>query len=307
MKLPALARFSIVAGFVLACSVAAEPTARVWHHATWQGESAFEATSGSIRAIVSVARARLIYFGSVDGRHSLLFAPATRDDPAGWGGHRLWLGPQSEWPGGWPPPQAWEASPPESVTRSGPRLELVLHASGDGWPRLTRSYIWEGVDLHCEAHMAGGTRPAQFIQILQLPPTADVSVQPTVTDEVPNGYVLLHLGRKPSPQRVFPTPPHVSKEDGGRLRLVFLNRREKLGFNAQPLIATMGAATLRVASGVSTGNVLSTPDEGFVTQVYLGGGESQLIELEQLSPLYPAGADASFEIIVSATGIAPST
>jgi hypothetical protein len=153
--------------------------------------------------------------------------------------------------------------------------------------------------------MNGGSRPAQFIHILQVPPNAVVLAQPSVTNDVPRGYVQVHLGRHPSPQTKFDAPPHVSAADG-HLSLRFLNRAEKLGFRAQPLIAQIGTSVLRVDRGSSQGKTISTPDEGYVTQVYLGSGNSQLIELEQLSPLYPPGVEASFEIIVSASGLAPA-
>ena len=93
-------------------SVATEKS--VWQPLSWNGERAFAAESHGWRAVVSVERARLVYFGAVGAEHNLLFAPATRTGPHGWGGHRLWLGPQSLW--NWPPPAAWESSPARSVS-----------------------------------------------------------------------------------------------------------------------------------------------------------------------------------------------
>ena len=305
MKLSTLATVVFVGSGLFSCVAVADLDASSWVNVTWNGEAACKSTSGPWQAVVSIDRARLVYFGAADGQHNLLFASRTRDDPAGWGGHRLWLGPQAEWKGGWPPAKAWEVSAPTTVHQSDSRLELLLGETDDGWPRLTRAYFWTGDHLHCEARMNGGSRPAQFIHILQVPPNAVVLAQPSVTNDVPRGYVQVHLGRHPSPQTKFDAPPHVSAADG-HLSLRFLNRAEKLGFRAQPLIAQIGTSVLRVDRGSSQGKTISTPDEGYVTQVYLGSGNSQLIELEQLSPLYPPGVEASFEIIVSASGLAPA-
>src|SRR3954469_546970 len=112
---------------------AAENTAE-WHATTWQGERAITAASAGWKAIVSLERARLVHFGRDDSETNLLFAPATTHDPAGWGGHRVWLGPQATWAGGWPPPAAWEQSGAESFSLSDGTLRLVIPDAGDGWP-----------------------------------------------------------------------------------------------------------------------------------------------------------------------------
>lgn len=273
--------------------------AATWTPTEWNGEQAFTAAGQTWRAIVSVERARLVYFGTLEGTGNLLFAPARRDEPAGWGGHRLWLGPQAEWPGGWPPPNAWEASPAQRVTVHGNRLRLELPDAGDGWPSLVRDYVWTGDRLHCNAKLSGGTRPAQVIHILQVPSTAAVRATAQPSQVAPRGYVQVHLGRQPSPQGVFAPPPHVTQA-GEALTLQFNDQREKFGFRPQPLVATVGSVRLTVSRGMSNGQVRTIPDDGFVTQAYLGSGDSKLIELEQLSPLWTAGGEASFEMVIEA-------
>jgi hypothetical protein len=275
-----------------------EAIVSLWRPATWNGERAFEAATPRWLAIVSVERARLVYLGGRDGTHNLLFAPSTRNDPAGWGGHRLWLGPQSTWSRGWPPPDAWEKSGAENVRVDGARLELKLADAGDGWPRLTRVYRWEEDGrLHCEALSNGGTRSAQFIHIVQVPAEAEVEVHSAPRPDLPVGYAQLHLGRTPSPQRKFQPLPHVS-ESAGVLHLRVANVKEKLGFEPQPLVARSEGSGLRVERGVSDGVLLAAPDEGLFTQVYLGDNHTPFIELEQLSPLWKAGSAARCEIIL---------
>jgi hypothetical protein len=272
-----------------------------WEPTTWCGEPAYAATCRGWRAVVSVERGRLVAFGPAgDAGRNLLFAPPTRSDPAGWGGHRAWLGPQDTWPGGWPPAKAWEYSAAAKAGVSGVRLTLDLPPSGGDWPDLLREYFWSDDALHCRVYARGGHRPAQIIEILQVRPEAVVTVQARPEEHARHGYVQLHLGRTPSPQPVFTPPPHVTERGHGGLELRFLNRTEKLGFKPQPLSARIDDVVLEVSPGEMSGEVVSTPDEGFVTQVYLGSGENQLIELEQLSPMFRSGSPAMFELVLRA-------
>ncbi len=268
-----------------------------WRETQWNGERAYVATGGAYEAVVSVDRARLIFFGR-SGSDNLLYVPPDLSNPAEWGGHRVWLGPQSEWSRNWPPPAAWEASAAEKVTIEGARLELLMPSTGDEWPRLRRVYWWDGDKLRCAARIDGGRRPAQIIHVVQVLAHAEVSVRAEPSNEEPRGYVQLHLGRGDHPIRTFPEPPHVRAE-GSELTLRHVGKMEKLGFRQQPLTARMGAETIRVEAGVSSGRVDSTPDDGFVTQVYLSGARAPLIELEQLSPLFARDQQAAFEIVIA--------
>lgn len=237
-----------------------------------------------------------MHFGPAEGDTNLLFAPAARNGSSSWGGHRVWLGPQSTWSGGWPPPAAWESSGAESVAIREGMLRLSMADPGDGWPRLTRTYSWEGAKLRCGVELSGGKRPAQIIQIIQVPEKAVVEASPTAVPEAPQGYVLLPAGGVPRLTAEFTAPPHVARDERG-LTLRHVRSVRKLGFRPQPLAAKSGALAFRVSRGVQTGAVVSEPDGGFLTQVYLGGDEP-FIELEQLSPLYANGPGVSFEIVI---------
>jgi hypothetical protein len=188
--------------------------------------------------------------------------------------------------------------PAEKATVRGERLELLMGDAGHGWPRLTRVYFWRDGRLHCDARLAGGNRPAQIIHILQVPTATVPELMVTPTTAAPQGYAQVHMGRTPSPQPHFSPLPHVTAKDG-RVQLRFLNVTEKLGFPLQPICARLDAVRWQVAVGASEGASISVPDDGFVTQVFLGSGADQVIELEQLSPLWVAAKDASFEIVLS--------
>lgn len=268
----------------------------VWEPTTWQGEKALVSTSHGWKAIVSLERGRLMHFGATKDDVNLFFAPPARSNSSSWGGHRLWLGPQSTWSRGWPPPVAWESSGAESITINEGTLRLSMPDAGDGWPRLMRVYRWEGAKLRCGAELTGGTRPAQIIQIIQVPSTARVEAATVSIPEAPQGYVLLPAGGVPQRAAEFTAPPHVTRDERSvTLRHVGLVR--KLGFRPQPLVARSGAQAFRVSRGAQRGAVATEPDGGFLTQVYLGGDEP-FIELEQLSPTYVSAPTVSFEMVL---------
>lgn len=293
-------RFRVFALLLLMTMGEAAAADGVWRETRWNHERAHVATAGEWEAIVSTDRGRLVYFGQSGGGKNLLFAPATRDTPEGWGGHCIWLGPQTDWAKDWPPPRAWEASTAARVVIENDRLVLAMPDAGDEWPSLVRTYHWFEGRLHCEARVSGGGRNAQIIQLVRVPSEWSVDLQASASEETPFGYVQLHLGRTPSPIRRFEEPRHVSRTEAG-VTLRHTDRMEKLGFAPQPIVARKGTIRLIVDRGRSEGPFVGAiPDEGFVTQVYLGSGRAPLIELEQLSPLWAAANDALFEIILEA-------
>jgi hypothetical protein len=267
-----------------------------WQPIVWNGERALVSTASGWKAIVSLERGRLVHFGPSDAETNLLFAPATRHDPLGWGGHRIWLGPQRTWPGGWPPPAAWERSGPESFTNADGKLCLILPDAGQGWPRLTRTYHWSGARLLCGVELSGGTRDAQIIQIVQIPDSAQVDAVPKPSKVAPRGYVQLPSVVTPEFTANFTLPPHVTPTSAG-LTLRHLNSVQKLGFSPQTLTAHQKSFSLAVGRVEPSGRVVNEPDSGFFTQVYLGGNEA-FIELEQLTPTFSPKAPASFTISI---------
>jgi hypothetical protein len=293
--LPAFFAFLVSISFALASDSGAE----AWTETTWNGERVFVANSAGVEAIVSADRGRLVYFGLENEGRNFLFRPPSRRDPAGWGGHRVWLGPQTDWSKNWPPPAGWDAAPPERIQVDGSRLEFAMADAGDGWPRITRLYFWRDGKLHCDARMSGGSRPAQIIHIVQVPATTEAEMKAAPSPDVPRGYTQVHLGRGLIPVKQFPEPSQIT-DAAGKLRVKFSGKMDKFGFTPQPILARVeGGITMRIERGAETGQAISTPDEGFATQIYLGSARGPVIELEQLSPLFPAGTDASFEIIIS--------
>jgi hypothetical protein len=304
--LSAMNVLGVTAGLLAGSSTAAGTEARAWSETTWNGERAQVAVSGEWRAVVSLERGRLVHFGPAASGENLLFAPATRDDPNGWGGHRVWLGPQSEWPSVWPPANAWERSGAESVLMKGEQLELIMPATGDGWPRLTRTYAWSDDGLVCGVRQNGGTHEAQIIQILQVPSVAIVRATAHVDAATPEGFVVLQIGAQDPVRRAFPWPAAMAREGEGLLVMRATGKVEKFGFAPQPLRAMLPGSELTLARGDETGRIVEQLDAGYNTQVYLGREGVPFLEIEQLSPRFAAGPDGgSATILLRAEKLSP--
>ncbi len=271
----------------------AETTA--WSTTTWRGERAYALSSGRWLAIVSVDRGRLVHFGPVAEGKNLLFEVASRETKFSWGGHRVWLGPQSLW--GWPPPDAWERSAAEQVRVTGDRLELLMPDAGRGFPRLTRIYESAGESLACRVAVAGGTQAVQVMQILQTPQSTTADLKPEPSAQWPRGYFRCGGAVGPSMQPEFPVPDGV-QETPGHVRISFAGKSDKLAFPPQALVSHVGAATFSLAFGESRGAELAAPDAGFYTQVYIGDAGAPVVELEQLSPQWQAGESAESSMYV---------
>lgn len=268
-----------------------------WVRTTWHDEPAWESQAQGWRAVVSMTRARLMHFGPADTGANLLLAPPTRANRNRLGGHRLWLGPQTEWPRFWPPPAAWEYQEAESVAVADGVLRLTMGDAGAGWPRLVRTYHWDGGNLVCGAETSGGTRPAQLIQILQVPSATTVRATVHPAGGYPAGYVRLLSTAGPFTARFVP-PLHASLA-GDVLTLRHTNTVGKYGFRPQALTGALDGHELVVARGAQTGAVVDEPDEGFLSQVYLSEGGESFVEIEQLSPRFAAGQPARFEMVLT--------
>ena len=280
-------------------SLAAAPKAdAAWAATTWQGERAYELVTGDWRAIVSAERGRLVHFGPAEaGARNLMLETPTREDRMGWSGHRVWLGPQSLW--GWPPPTAWEFSAAESVKASGNRLELLMPDAGDGYPRLTRIYEPAGARLACRiAVAAGGTRAVQVMQILQTPPDTQVELRTAPSAKWPRGYFRVGGAVGPNMRPDLPLPAGVEEVPGGVV-VSIADKSDKLAFPPQTLVARIGGYRLALECGESRGPEEAAPDDGFYTQVYIGEPQAPVVEIEQFSPQWRAGAAGEFSMYLA--------
>jgi hypothetical protein len=269
-----------------------------WQPVLWHGEKSLAATSGGWHAVVSLDRGRLIQFSPAGSDTNLLFAPPTREDPAGWGGHKVWLGPQKTWAAVWPPPPAWEHSAAQSHTIVDGTLRLRMPDGGDGWPQVTRTYRWDGSTLICGIELSGGTRAAQVISIMQVPPANVITVAATAEPAAPQGFVLLPSLATSRFTTDFGALPQVTRADS-LLHLHYRHLVLKTGHRPQTITGRTDAFTLLVGRHTESGHVAGAPDEGFYTQVYLGGDEP-FIELEQLSPLYAPDQPAALTVSLQA-------
>lgn len=292
-------RYGLLIATAVAAALGATAAAADWMPTRWNGESAYELTTENWRAIVSIERGRLVHFGPADEATNVVFAPATRMTPVGWGGHRVWLGPQDRWSRFWPPPTAWEQSAAAHVSAAGSNLVLTMPDAGEGWPRLTRVYALVDGQLACRIEVgADGTRDVQVMQILQTRPSDDLTVPIIASPEAPLGCLLLppFQGRRAIEPMLEPLDYMAREDDALRIRPA--PRLDKIAFPPQPLVARYGGHVLRVDRGESRGAEVGAPDRGFYTQVCPGQEGTPVVELEQLSPLYRAGEAAAFTMLL---------
>lgn len=269
-------------------------------HATWRAgeDGRWTGEAGGWRFTVDPARARLIEAAPAGGRNVLLR-----------GGHRVWLGPQSEWPKFWPPPSDWESARAESVdlSQDGRVLRVRLPRSDERFPALVRLYRLEedGLDLGAQWESAG--KSYQLIQILQVRPDAVATLRLVSTESAPAGFGLLPLAKRPGLILDASRPAQLRR--GGDAdaveppwELFFDGVEEKLGVAPQVLRVRFPEGTAfdlepaRFSSAMETG---PAPDAGLFTHIYLGAQAWAMMEVEQLSPrLTPAAGEREVEVWV---------
>jgi hypothetical protein len=235
------------------------------------------------------------------------------------GGHRLWLGPQTEWPRFWPPPADWEQSAATTIGLSpdGTELTLDLPRHDKRFPPLTRAYrlAQDSLELvgRWEADDTASGRPAfQAIHILQTRADTQVLLRATPSPSTPLGYGLLALSNRPGTLIDRPLPEqmivqgnvHPAFPRSHQMRLRGTGLEEKVGVVAQPIEALFhDTHRLRLEPLQHNGEIDETPplpDAGLYTQVYFGAAKWAMTELEQLSPrLRPAPGASSVETRVT--------
>ena len=265
------------------------PTSRAessWEKTTWQGEPAWVSSRGAVRAVVSEARSRLIYLGATDGSLNLLnapvpaAAPANRSDSPNWGGHRFWLGPQTRWV--WPPPVEWEHSAAASSETRGAVLVLRQPRIDPEYPAITREYEWDGARLRCTARWLDDGRPCFGLHVVAVDVPFAVTVRLVKGADAPAGMVAAQMV-DPPPPLTLPHPAITVAGDRATVRAGV--EVAKLGFVPQALVIERpGGWKLSVQPGPHEGVALVAPDHGYVSQVWVGGKNADLAELEQLTP-----------------------
>lgn len=268
------------------CSAALPEQVALWQRTHWRGEPAWSSTCGSCRAIVSEARCRLIYLGPVDEETNLLNAPWPQVLPSAehpWpnqGGHRFWLGPQHRWV--WPPPHEWEFCASHEATVHGGVLSLV-HAHADlSYPALTREYAWEAERLRCTVAWRDNGETYFGLHVVAIDAPCEVTARLEPTAEVPDGLVAARMV-DPEPPLQLPHPAVALR--GGRATVRSGARRVKFGFAPQVLqVARLKGWMLRVHPGPASDPLPEAPDQGFLSQVWIGDASIDIAELEQLTP-----------------------
>lgn len=257
-----------------------------WRKTRWRGESAWCAENGPVLAVVTEVRCRLIYLGAIDGTANLLNAPYPRQLPGEqnrWpnqGGHRFWLGPQKTWV--WPPPTEWEFASAISVSVADGVLTLHQPQLDPAYPAIHRDYEWDDGRLRCTARWCDGDRAffGMHVVPVDLPFRGGASLRKT--ESTPLGFVEVTLeGARSSG---FLPHPSVTTDDA-HATLHDSRRVIKAGFPAQSLTIERAAGwQLTVSPGPHEGAAGEAPDQNCLSQIWVGGPEHDLAELEQLTP-----------------------
>ncbi len=274
------ASFLILAFCLVGCA-----TPGKWYSTLAQGRIVWRADSGNLRAEVDPARGRLSFLGPREGPN-FLNSPSDPADPLQLGGHRVWLGPQTEWHPFWPPPANWEMTAAQWVKPNrGGILELETSAKSGKEIAIRRSYRWqkEGL-LECKVSwQERSPRGHQSMQIFQLAKGAVFEASPKPAKSAPRGFVRLPIGPRPTTETDFALPPHATST-GKTLLLRRMPEEEKLGFPTQTLSARWPDGELRLHPGRIQGKARNRPDGPYDSQIYLGADAFPLLEFEHLSP-----------------------
>lgn len=264
------------------------PAAPTWEKTTWHGETAWRSTQGSVTAVVTAARERLIYLGAADGSQNLLNAPVPCPQPdaknpaPNFGGHRFWLGPQYRWV--WPPLKEWEhaGSVDASISADGAVLSLQEPQLNPAYPAITREYAWESTRLRCTARWHDDGRPYFGLHVVPVDAPMTIHAQLVKWDEIPAGMVA---ARMVDPAPVFKLPHPSVTVASDRATLTSGIKVLKAGFAPQALVIDRPHGwRLSVQPGPYEGVALGSADQGYLSQVWVGDASADLAELEQLSP-----------------------
>lgn len=220
-----------------------------------------------------------------------------RPDPdgLGFGGHRAWLGPQTEWPVFWPPPVNWENEPAVRLRQASDGTLIVDgRDAGPGAPAIRREYRWvaTGVLESTVSWRETNAKGRQAIQILKIDPKAEVIAERAPSKEVPLGFVQLPIAGRPGTQTRFARPEHA-RIQGRTVRLRRASAEEKFGLPSQSIVARWRDAEIHLHPREQFGRAVGEPDGPFSSHVYLGAADLEVVEIEQLSsrlvPTHPGG------------------
>ena len=281
---------------ILCTEIALASTPADWHAVTWFGEKAWESTSSGWTAIVSEEKARLVCIKEIGEHENLLYTQT--DGIFSKGGHRCWLGPQTQWKISWPPPDDWENTHAAQIKISEDLLTLIHSNHDKNYPELSRTYQWEKGILHCTVKWQSDEY--FVIQIFQIPPGSMVHIQRTIQSELPLGYALPPIHEHPMFHTDREIAAGMSKIEGDTITLWYGYLAEKIAVAPQVITAEIGNYQLKISRGQMTENT-TVPERGLLTQVFMGDWMDPFIELEQLSPIgngQPALSETLIEPVV---------
>lgn len=281
----------------LLCAVLMIPTAlassTAWEKCSWNGETAWSSSCDKTLAVVTLDRSRLIYLGALDGSLNLLSAPIpaaapkSASDSPNWGGHRFWLGPQKRWV--WPPLPEWEHLAAESVQVQGGILRVQHKRLNPEYPAILREYAWENGKLRCTARWKDDGRPYFGMHVVAVNTPFVITTRRVAWSEVPEGVVDVQMD---APRNTGVKGHPAIKFGEGSATITAGIQMLKSGYVPQALTTERPLGwKISVEPGPNEGIAITSPDFGYLSQIWVGASHVDLAELEQLTPYLIGGRD----------------
>ncbi|MFT3784222.1 MAG: hypothetical protein QM790_19610 [Nibricoccus sp.] len=150
------------------------------------------------------------------------------------------------------------------------------------YPAITREYTWEDSRLRCTARWKdnGSTYFGLHVVAVDTPFAATGRLKKS--KEAPIGLVVAQMVAPAEPIHL----PHPSIQvDNAHATVLSGIETIKLGFPPQPLtIDRPQGWKLSLQRGPHSAETTATPDNGYLSQIWVGDRTQNLAELEQLTP-----------------------
>jgi hypothetical protein len=271
-------------------------------------------TNSVIEAAVSPKTGRIVYFGFVGGPNMLWVNPkagnAKPGDWSNWGGDKVWLWPQTDWPRRglkeWPPPGDPPAEPyhvrltPRGLVMTSPvvpgfGVRIVRELSmPKGQPTLTIVNRVEVVDPALATDVALWT-------VTQIPPTDEVIATPNFARSPAGVNSPIYPTQMRESTEPWPLPQPSPLYPGDVVFKRPKTASAKVGLDADRLRVQIGDTffTLRAAFSPTSGTLEPTERAQLYTQPATPDGVTAYSELEFTSPIWKTEDLRKGELVVT--------
>jgi len=130
--------------------------------------------------------------------------------------------------------------------------------------------------------------PLSAVHVFAVPISTQVEADLHPSAELPHGFALMPVWQRPGVRKNFSLPVDDVTVNGKTVRIQFRKGQQKIGMTAAPIRCSSAKGRLTLLRGRELAGAL--PEEGLVTQIYVGLPEEPYIEIEALSSLARSGS-----------------